>query len=440
MKPCRPFMQGLKFAALLALALGLTGCGVWLGDKEAPPLPGERVAVLFPESDQESAQLVRPVVLPAAQPRADWPQAGGNARHDSGSVQAAAALQQVWAVPSSAGFYNFSTAPVIAGGRVFTLDADYVLSAYAQESGRQIWSVKVADPEGPGEAFGGGLAFEDGQLFLTTGYGLVAAYSSETGAETWRQSVGVPIRAAPVVADGVVLAVTVDNSAIAHAAADGRKLWMHQGFSDAAGLVGIGVPAIAGGIAVVPQSSGDLRALRLPTGDLLWEKSLASGRRMSRLADFAGIRADPVISDGVVYAASNSGRLAALDLPSGVELWQRRGGGINTPLLAGDSLFFLANDGQLMALGRKDGSLRWKVSLPVWKDPVQRVSPIVWTGPLLLEDRLVLGSSTGDLLVLAGADGHEITRLSLGEPVLSAPIAAGGLLFVRTASRVIAFR
>jgi len=440
MIPGLRLLRCLKAGAFLAMALSLSGCGAWLGEKEAPPLPGTRIPILFSGTAADASPSAGPVTLPEPQPRSDWPQAGGNARHDSGHLDAAPDLRRVWSVTAAGGGYGLSSPPVVAEDRVYILGADYQLTAHALDSGKLLWSARLENPEGPGEAFGGGLAFADGLLFLTTGYGVIAAHDAETGAEVWRQTVGVPLRTAPAVDGGAVLAVAVDNRVIARAAADGRALWTRENFAAAAGLVGTGVPAIAGDVVIAPQSSGDLRALWLSSGEILWERSLASGNRFSGLADFTGIRASPVIAAGAVYAVSNAGRLAAFDLVSGFELWQRRAGGVNTPLVAGNTVFFLAADGRLMALSRQDGALRWQADLPVWADPAERTDPLVWTGPLLLNGRLVLGGSGSELLILSALDGQETGRIALDGPLLSPPAAAGGLLIVRTPGKVTAFR
>ena len=72
--------------------------------------------------------------------------------------------------------------PVIAGGRVFTMDSKFRVSAYGVDKGKRLWRVEREPVKRDWEAFGGGLAFAGGKLFVSTGYGRVAALNPEDGA------------------------------------------------------------------------------------------------------------------------------------------------------------------------------------------------------------------------------------------------------------------
>src|SRR3546814_17082117 len=67
--------------ASLLLAVSACGIGDWFGEAEAPPLPGERIAIPAYErglrADPELAELVVP--LPAPYATADWAQRAGPA-------------------------------------------------------------------------------------------------------------------------------------------------------------------------------------------------------------------------------------------------------------------------------------------------------------------------------------------------------------------------
>lgn len=69
--------------------------------------------------------------------------------------------------------------------------------------------------------------------------------------------------------------------------------------------------------------------------------------------------------DAVLYASSQEDQVLCLDATSGEVRWRFVAGGPVrlAPTLAGDSVFFGADDGCVYALSRSDGALRWKVSL-----------------------------------------------------------------------------
>ena len=432
-------LRGKQLVLGLIAALALAGCSTWMGESEDPPLPGKRVAIMLMESDLDPAPELENVPVPLPDPwvNADWPQSGGHPSHAMHHLAAEAPFEEAWSVSFGDGGGRDGrvlNGPVVADGRIFTVDADYQVRAFNAETGKRLWQVQAPVPSEDGDAFGGGLAYENGRLFLSTGYARLHAFTVEDGQALWEQSLSAPARAAPAVAGGVVVVVTVNNQTVGVEAETGRRLWNHVGFSETAGLIGGGVPALDGGMAVVPYSSGEVYALHLGTGQVMWGQSLSAARRGDSLADLADIRSSPVIDRGAVFVLSHAGRMGAFDLRRGAALWQRRIGGVSTPWVAGDALFVLANNGHVAGLNRTRGRAHWLTSLPVWEDPEDKVSPISWTGPILAGGRLVLANSQGELWVLSPETGEVLATLDVGGSIHVAPIVANGTLYVQTGS------
>ena len=78
----------------------------------------------------------------------------------------------------------------------------------------------------------------------------------------------------------------------------------------------------------------------------------------------ADIRGRPVIDRGRVFAVSHSGRMAAIDLRTGDRVWEQEIGSSHSPWVAGDYVFVLANDNELVCLTRDEGKVRWVRQLP----------------------------------------------------------------------------
>lgn len=439
----------LKLSKILPVLLSgsiLAGCGSWFGEEEAPPLPGERVSIMLLESDLEPDPRLSDlkVVLPKPYKNEDWPQFGGYSDHAMHHLDAAANLQEVWSVGFGDGGDSedrLLSAPIISKGRVFTVDTNYVVRAFDAETGRAIWEHEVEIPDEDDDAFGGGLAAEGNQLFLSTGYARVVSLNMENGEEIWRKTASGPLRAAPAVSKNVVVVTAVDNQSTAYDAATGEKLWSHTGFVETAGLIGSSSPAIFKDIAFVPYSSGELFALRLKNGRVAWSSSLASLRRVDALGQLADIRGGTVVDRGVVFAISHAGRMAAFDQKSGARIWERRIGGINTPWVAGNYIFVLASDGHLVALTRKGGRVLWLSSLPIWEDPEDREDRINWVGPVLVGDRLILANTMGEMWTFSPYDGKALGMEDLGDPIRVPPVVAKGRIYVQTeGGKLIAFQ
>ena len=201
-----------------------------------------------------------------------------------------------------------------------------------------------------------------------------------------------PIRAAPAVWAGRVFVVTTNNEIFALAADDGRVLWTYSGLSEVAGLVGAATPAVDSGVVVVPYSSGEVAALRVENGRQVWIESLTALRRSDAVTANSHIRGRPVIDRGIVYIVGNSNRMAAVDLRTGIRLWEVPIGGRNGAWVAGDFIYVMTRNAELVCLTRR-GGVRWIAQLPRFEDEEDQEGPVLWSGPVLAGDRLLVGST-----------------------------------------------
>jgi outer membrane protein assembly factor BamB len=310
------------------------------------------------------------------------------------------------------------------------MDAEAEVSAFDVANGKRLWSRELT-PEGEDEGvIGGGVSVDKGVVYATTGYGYVHAMSLEDGTEIWQRRIGTPIRGAPTAIGGRVFVITYDNQLHALAASDGRTLWNHSGIPEDVGLIGAPSAAVGGGLVVVPYSSGELFALRLENGRMVWSDQLTRTRRLAPLSSLSEIRGSPVIDRGMVVAVSFSGRVAAIDLASGRRIWDRDIAGMETPWVAGDFIFLVTAQAEVICLARKSGRIRWVAQLPRFKDEEEKISPLHWSGPVLASDRLVLVSSSGYAVAISPYSGHMLGRIDLPEDTLIPPIVADGSIYV----------
>lgn len=422
----------------LSLAL-LVGCGLtdeWFGDPEAPPLPGQRISVIIEsgavEPDPRIADL--DVLLPPPYLNEAWPQAGGNANHAMHHLKVADSLSRAWSRDfgeGSKGDQRILSGPVSANGLVYTMDRDFVIRAWRVDNGAPVWSFDPDVPEEDEEAFGGGLAYDEGKLFASTGFAQLIAVDAAQGTELWRANLPGPMRAAPTVGSNTVVAITIDNQATGFNATTGEQAWTHSGFSETAGLLGGASPAIEGDMVVVPYSSGELFALRLGTGRSIWSDTLTTVRRVDTLSTLADIRGLPIIDRGVVYAVSHAGRSIAVDARSGGRVWDQQLGGLQSPWIAGEFVYLITTEGNLLCLTRRGGRVKWVSSLPIWEDPEDRQNPISWVGPILAGDRLILANNLGEVWAVSPYNGKALGKIDAGSPIRVPPIVVNGTVIVQ---------
>ncbi len=438
-----------KFSLLVLAAVALVACDTiddLIGSGEEPPLPGERIAVLSAQDRIEPAARVADLAVRLPRPlvNTDWPQQGGFANHAMHHLALGDAPIEVWSRDAGSGGDDDSpilSGPVIANGLVYTMDADAVVTARRVADGDVVWSRDIEPPEEDDGNWGGGVSYDLGRIYAGTGFAQVVALDAQTGAEQWRAPVSAPIRSAPTAFGGKVYAVTKDNQLFALDAASGEVDWTHTGIEETAGLIGSASPAVDGDIVVVPYSSGEIFALRAENGRQLWSDNLAAIRRADAVSALADIRGRPVIDRGRVYAVSHSGRMVAIDLASGRRVWETEVGGVNQPWIAGNFVFVVSTEGDVVALVAENGLVRWVTPLGRYEDPEDRDGLVNWSGPVLASDRLIVTGSHGIAVALSPYTGEVIGELDMpGDVSLPPALAEETLYFQTDDARLIAFR
>ena len=433
--------QILRRLALLALlAPGLSACDTTrkiFNDTSKTPLPGKRVSVLNLEHTLHPDPKLNALQIRVPKPFENnaWPDSGGYPDHAMYHLSLGENLKRAWRADAGDGASRYGRVvaqPVIAGGRIFTLDAQDVVSAFDGKSGSRVWRFDT-QPKGADDAtYGGGIAAAENRIYVGTGYGQVLALDATTGKEIWRVSVAAPIHAPPTVAGGRIFVVTVENELNVLAADDGRKLWTHNGLPEPAGLAGGASPAVAGDVVVVPYSSGEIYALRIENGRPLWSDSLAAAQPVGAMSSLADIRGAPVIDRDRVLAISHSGLMVSIDLRTGDRIWEQDIGGVHAPWVAGDFIYVLSATSELACLTRADGRVRWAVGLPQWQNPAKKRDPIFWSGPILAGDRLIVISSEGEAISISPYTGAALGRTEFPDGVYINPVVADNTLYVLT--------
>ncbi len=167
----------------------------------------------------------------------------------------------------------------------------------------------------------------------------------------------------------------------------------------------------------------------------LWRSSVGDG------AGSSGARLRPTVVDGVLYADSTDGKLAAFDAGSGKTLWSKSssthgwfGWGdkkrkdamyAGGPAVSGDLLAVGTLDGHVYGVNAKDGSPRWEVE----------VNSEVLASPVVVDNLVVVRTSDGRVYALDAANGERRWVYDQGTvPLLSlrgngALLVANGVLF-----------
>lgn len=385
------------------------------------------------ETSEQDRRL--PISLVAAGTNAAWPQSAGTPATRAAHAALSAVPQLAWSTSIGAGDgrkQRITATPVVADGRVFTLDAGARVTAVST-SGETLWSRDLVPAnESDNDATGGGLAYEGGTLYISSGFGLMTALDAATGAEKWQQNLRATGSGTPTVAGDLVYLVAGDELAWALEKDTGRIRWQLSATPNIHNVMGAPAPAVSEKYVVFAFGSGEVQGAFRKGGLRLWDSQVAGQRDGYSTARVGDITGDPVIEGETVYVGSHSGRTVALGLANGERIWTADEGAIEAVWPAGDSVFLVSDRNELIRLSAEDGSQIWATKLPFFtKDKPRRQAEIyAHHGPVLAGGHLVVASGDGYLRMFDPASGKLTGRVEVPGGATTGPVVAGGTLYV----------
>lgn len=427
------------------------------------PTDPERISILSLDDKLEVAGtiLTSEIVLPPVYTNPDWPQSGGYANHSVQYTDAPGDLSKLWSTGVGKGSNHKGrvvASPVVAGGRIYTMDAANRVTAMDAQTGSKLWNYKISvtskgktrrgktsivdrfkDPLTFGEkggkdkeAVGGGVAVVNGRVYVTSGFGVILALDAQSGDEIWVKRISTPMHSAPTVADGRLFAVSDDNELYAFDTETGDVLWTYQAIIETARMLTSPSPAVIDDVVVAPFSSGEIVALKAQNGGVLWQEALDATGNLTPLATLNDIAAGPVIADGYVFATTQSGTFSAFDLRTGQQVWTQPAGSLGFPMVVGDFVYTVTTEGEVVCMSKTDGTVIWLTQLRVFKKQKKRKKRISWVGPVMAGERLLMMSSRGEAVEVSPFTGEIIRSFKVAGDIYVAPIVANNTVYYIT--------
>lgn len=433
--------------------------------EETVKIDGDRISIL----SYERSLIVDPrvkdqeIVIPPSFENPEWSQPGGFPSHAAYHLALGDDVKRDFRVDMVEGntkVTRIMSPPIVAEGKVFAMGSALDIAAVDASSGKRLWEQSVApewrvknagitrfiglksskvDTE---DGFMGGIAYSQGRLFVSTGFGEIIALNAGTGDIMWRVRNDVPFSNAPTVRDGQIYVVSQDSRLQVFSVEDGRRRWEHLAITETAGILSASSPAVNEQIVVAGFNSGEVIALRVFNGSINWSDSLSSrSMQVTPMSELVAIVGRPVIDRDRVFAVSHGGRMVAIDVRSGERVWTADVGSIEMPWVTGNSVIVLTTDAEIVSLTRSLGRVRWVNQLPKFEDEDDKEGNISWTGPIMAGGNLIAASSLGELYFISPENGAILRTIDIGDPVSVTPVVANNTLYILTdEGELIAYR
>jgi len=317
--------------------------------------------------------------------------------------------------------------PAYREGTFWVADYRGDLSAVNATTGEKIWNIETELP------FSGGPGLSEELVIMGTENGEIHAFARDTGTPRWIARISSEVLAAPAAGDGIVVVRSIDGRVFGLNEANGRRLWVYDRSVPLLTLRGNANPVVRAGIAYLGYDGGEVVALRLEDGALLWEEPIATREGRTELDRLADVDGQIVFVASDLLVSSYKNRLSSLAADSGRLLWFKDIASSTGVTVDRTNLATSDREGHVWLLDRRNGATLWK------QDALTNRG---LTRPVFYQDQVVVGDEEGYLHWISVDDGSFTARTKVGgDGFTGAPLVIGDTLYVYTRDGdLIAFR
>jgi len=327
-------------------------------------------------------------------------------------------VQTLWTASAGKGTdgQRLELVPYVHGDWVYVADSEGNVEALDAASGNRIWETETELP------LSGGPGAGDGLVLVGSRDGDLVALDAMSGQEKWRRHLSSEILSVPKAADGRVVVHSMDGNLFGLNAADGEKVWDFKRSVPVLSLRGSSSPVISGNQVICGFASGKLVSFDLLSGEVLWESSISAPSGRTELERMVDIDGELAVVDGVIYVATFQGDLAAVSLDTGVVLWRRdmsSHAGVGADMF---QVYISDAEDQVWAVDPRNGAALWKQT----KLHARKLS-----APAVLGQFVLVGDLEGYVHWLSSEDGSLVARTRVGDdPISTPPIVRDGVVYV----------
>ncbi|SEN47554.1 Beta-barrel assembly machine subunit BamB [Pseudomonas sp. ok272] len=363
-----------KHAALLALAVLAAGCSS-NSKKELPPA--------------ELVDFKEEVVL-----QKQWSRSIGDGQGET---------------------YNMLV-PAIDGDTIYAGDVNGLVVAMDRNNGDVKWKKELE------LSVSGAVGVGYGLVMVGTLKGEVIALDASSGEEKWRARVTSEVLAPPANNGDVVVVQTQDDRLIGLDATTGNQRWLYDSSPAVLTLRGTSAPVVTNHLALAGLSTGKVVALNIDNGVPVWETRVAIPQGRSELDRVVDIDGGLLVSGDKVYVASYQGRVAALDLQSGRQLWQRDASSYAGVAQGFGTVYVSLSSGTVEGVDERSTTALWT------NDSLARRQ---LSAPEVFSSYVAVGDLEGYLHLLSQVDGRFVGRERIDSDGLRArPLVVGDTIYV----------
>ena len=274
------------------------------------------------------------------------------------------------------------------------------------------------------------------KIYIADNIGFIYVISSESGKLIWLKNYEIPIKSNIKIFDNKIFVINQDNRLLCLDIEKGSKIWDVRSISSFIKSQNFLALAISKeGDLITLNSSGDLLKVKANNGQVYW--SLNTTSPTAALDNVFFKSSEIVISDNdIIFSASSL--IFSINLSNGYLNWQIDIGTKNTPIIDGNNIFLISDNGYYVNLDRNSGKIIWSTNILKILKKKKQMTQI--TGFIMGSGKIYATTLNGYLIVCSAVSGNIEYFKKIGNQITAAPIINDGSLYILTEnSRILGF-
>ena len=280
------------------------------------------------------------------------------------------------------------------------------------------------------------LAIYGDKIYVSDNIGFIYAVSLASGKLIWIKNHGVPIKSKIKIFNNKIFLINQDNRILCFSVDDGAKIWDVRtvaSFIKSQSFLALAISK--NGNVITLNSSGDLINTKSDNGRIFWNLNTI-GSLFSHDTDF--FTSSDIVIDGNDIIFSTSSTIFSIDLKSGYLNWKQDIGSKNNPIIDGNNVFLISDNGYFINLNKKSGKIIWSINILKVLKKKKQITQI--TGFIMGSGKVYVTTLNGFVIVCSATLGKVEYFKKIGDAIISSPIINNDSLYILTEkSRILGF-
>jgi outer membrane protein assembly factor BamB len=230
------------------------------------------------------------------------------------------------------------------------------------------------------------------------------------------------VLSAPVSNGRQVVVQSIDGKVVSLNATNGKLMWRYDSNAPVLSIRGTASPVIGDDLTIAGFANGEMMAFQNLSGAPVWSAPVGIPKGRTELERLVDIDGQPLIRDEVVYSVSYQGKLAAIHLPTGREIWSKQQSSYRAVDIGFGNVYVSTAEDVVVAYNQTTRT-------EVWRQENLKFRQL--TAPKAFGSTLVVADFEGYVHFLSQIDGRFLERVHIDSDGVRAPMLIDGdMLFI----------